>query len=429
MRGGSDDKRMMRGEPNLRRCRQVFQRYMRGYIAPATRRIPSPVAEFRSMSSPSDGPQRKKYLYEGPQGTGTLGGTLILAPGALLPVIDVMAYGPGECVERRIDNPRELKELKDRYPVLWVNVDGLGSGQVIFEIGRLFDLHPLALEDVGHRHQRAKVEEFPQQTFIVARAVEYAERLDTQQVSFFLGANYVISFQERPRPRRVEPIRERIRRETTKLRASGADYLIYSLVDAVMDGYFPVLEKYAERLEELEDRIVKRYDEAIAAEIHDIKGELLIIRRALWPHREALNCLARNPNPLIHDETRVYLRDCYDHTLQLFELVETYRELASDLRDLFLSAASHRMNEIMKVLTIVSTTFIPLGFIAGLYGMNFNNEESPWSMPELKWYFGYPMAVGLMAAITCVMLFYFYRKGWIRPGIKKTPSSTSQEGN
>lgn len=372
------------------------------------------------MNASAEGSPRKKYLYEGPQGTGTLGGTLILAPGALPPAIDVFAYGPDECVEKRIAHPRELKELKDRYPVLWVNVDGLGNGQIIFEIGRMFDLHPLALEDVGHRHQRAKVEEFPGQTFIVARAVEYADRLDTQQVSMFLGPNYVISFQERPRPTRVEPIRDRLRRATTKLRTSGPDYLVYSLVDALMDAYFPVLEKYAERLEELEDRIVRGADVGISTKIHDTKGDLLIIRRALWPHREALNALARNPNALIQEETRVYLRDCYDHMLQLFELVETYRELASDLRDLFLSSASHRMNEIMKVLTIVSTTFIPLGFIAGLYGMNFTNDDSPWSMPELKWYYGYPMAISLMTATTFAMLYYFYRKGWIGPGSKQS---------
>lgn len=365
------------------------------------------------MTDSSAPPPKKKYVYEGPSGTGVLGGTLILAPGALPPVIDVVAYGPDSYVEKRIDHPRELLELKDRHPVLWVNVDGLGAGQIIFEIGRLFELHPLALEDVGHRHQRAKVEEFPQHTFIVARAVEYADGLDSQQVSFFLGANYVISFQERPRHARVEPTRERLRRATTKLRSSGPDYLVYTLLDALMDAYFPVLEKYAERLESLEERIVRRYEEEIAGEIHDIKGELLVIRRALWPHREALNALARNPIPLIQEETRVYWRDCYDRTLQLFELVETYRELASDLRDLFLSSASHRMNEIMKVLTIVSTTFIPLGFIAGLYGMNFNNERSPWNMPELNWYFGYPMAIGLMSAITFGMLYYFYRKGWI----------------
>lgn len=368
------------------------------------------------MNAPTDGPQRRKYVYEGPQGTGVLGGTLILAPGALPPVIDVMAYGPDECIERRITHPREIKELKDRYPVLWVNVDGLGSGQVIFEIGRLFDLHPLALEDVGHRHQRAKVEEFPQHTYIVARAVEYAEKLQTQQVSFFLGSNYVVSFQERPRPARVDPIRDRLRRETTKLRTSGPDYLVYSLVDALLDGYFPVLEKYAERLEELEDGIVKHYNEAIAAKIHDIKGELLVIRRALWPHREALNSLARNPNALIQDETRVYLRDCYDHALQLFELVETYRELASDLRDLFLSSASHRMNEIMKVLTIVSTTFIPLGFITGVYGMNFEHPDSPWAMPERSFYYGYPAVITVMGTAAGAMLYYFYRKGWIGSG-------------
>lgn len=365
------------------------------------------------MSSPGEQSLRGKYAFHYSEAEGAIGGTLILSPNALPPVIRVVAFGPDKFVDKEITHPRELEELRrDEDTTLWVSVDGLGNGQVIYEVGRIFELHPLALEDVGHCHQRAKVEDYESHTFLVARSVSYHERLETQQVSMFLGRNFVITFQERPRPRQTDPIRDRLRRANNKLRKSGPDYLVYTLLDGLMDGYFPVLERYAERLETLEEQILAGKETRVTAELHDIKTELLLIRRALWPHREAINALVRDPNPLIHEDTRVYLRDCYDHVMQLFELVETYRELTADLRDLYLSSASHRMNEIMKVLTIVSTTFIPLTFIAGLYGMNFNTE-SPWNMPELNWRFGYVFAYILMGITTLGMLVFFRRKGWL----------------
>jgi magnesium transporter len=289
----------------------------------------------------------------------------------------------------------------------------LGDAKVISTIGNLFGLHQLALEDVVNVHQRAKVEDYPDHLFIVARMVERNECLLTEQVTMFLGQDYVITFQERPGKDCIEPVRERIRKGKGRLRTLAADSLAYALLDAIVDGFFPVLESYSDRLEAVEDIVVTQPNRSVVEGIHSIKSDLLIIRRALWPLREAINTLVRDHNSLIHDDTRIYLRDCYDHTVQLIDLVETYRELGADLRDLYLSSVSNRMNEIMKVLTIISTIFIPLTFIAGIYGMNFDTKVSPWNMPELEWYYGYPFSLALMLAVTVAMGIFFWRRGWI----------------
>jgi magnesium transporter len=337
------------------------------------------------------------------------------------PVIDLFAYGPDEVVEKHINTPGEIKEYLNRWPVLWVNIDGLADTQLISEIGRMFDLHTLALEDVMHLHQRAKVEEYGDTTFVTARMVQLLDgHLQTEQISFFLGPNFVVTFQERPGKDCIDTVRDRLRRGSGKLRQNGPDLLLYYLLDAVVDAYFPVLEVYGERLEDLEDAATLAPHGKVVTQIHAVKTDLLTIRRALWPHREMINVLVRDENPLIRPETRLFLRDCYDHTIQLIDLVETYRELGADVRDLFLSSVSNRMNEVMKVLTIISTIFLPLTFIVGIYGMNFNTEVSPWNMPELNWYFGYPFAYLLMFVVTLGFATYFYRKGWIGQGWQQT---------
>jgi magnesium transporter len=357
--------------------------------------------------------KRKRWVERHPGATKTHAHTtseLQLSP----PVIDVFAFGPAELIERRITSVDDIKEFLNRFPVLWVNVDGLGDTALINEIGKLFGLHSLALEDVVHLHQRAKVEEYGDTTFITARMVQFVnERLETEQISFFLGRNFVLSFQERPGKDCIDTVRERLRRGLGRPRAGGTDVLLYHLIDAVIDGYFPVLEHFGERLEQLEDEATLRPDPDVVAKIHVLKTDLLNIRRALWPHREMINVLVRDENELIKPETRLFLRDCYDHTVQLIDLVETYRELAADVRDLFLSSVSNRLNEVMKVLTIISTIFLPLTFIVGIYGMNFDTSVSPWNMPELKWYYGYPFAYGVMATVAFGFIWYFRRKGWI----------------
>lgn len=330
------------------------------------------------------------------------------------PVIDVFAFGPNELIERRIHSVDEIRQFQNRYPVLWVNVDGLADVELIGEVGELFGLHSLALEDVVHLHQRAKVEDYGDTTFVTARMVQIVDgRPEFEQISFFLGNNFVLTFQERPGKDCIDTVRERLRRGLGRPRAGGPDVLLYHLLDAVIDGYFPVLEQYGERLEDLEDQATVTPDATVLQKIHVLKTDLLAIRRAIWPHREMVNVLVRDENERIQPETRLFLRDCYDHAVQLIDLVETYRELAADVRDLFLSSVSNRLNEVMKVLTIISTIFLPLTFVAGIYGMNFNTAASPWNMPELNWYYGYFFSYGVMALVTLGFVWYFRRKGWV----------------
>jgi magnesium transporter len=339
-------------------------------------------------------------------------GSLTVDPLAPRTVIRLLAYSADKFIEREISDPEELRAFLGHWHVCWVDVDGLGDARTLEQIAAIFHLHPLAMEDVVNVHQRAKVDTFGERTFMVTHMFRLGEHLESEQVSLFLGNNFVVTFQERPGDC-LEPVRDRIRKEETRVREADAGYLAYAILDAVTDHYFPLLESYGERLEVLEDRIVARPDRAVVGEIHDMKRELLYIRRAIWPQREALNTLVRDEIPHINAETRLYLRDCYDHCVRIIDLVETYREVCSDLMDLYLSSISNRMNEIMKVLTIISTLFIPLTFIVGVYGMNFDPQVSPLNLPELKWHYGYPLCVVLMIAIAIGQLFFFRRKGWI----------------
>jgi magnesium transporter len=305
-----------------------------------------------------------------------------------------------------------------------VNVDGLGDGDVLKQIGEVFRLHPLALEDVVHVHQRAKVELYSDYYFIVGRMVEKNERLETDQLSLFLGKNFVVTFQEWPGDD-FDPVRERIHKASGNFRRLGPDYLAYALIDAFIDHYFPVVEKYGERLEELEDSILSRPDSDVISDIYEVRRELLVLRRCAWPLRDAMSSLYREPCAFVSDDTRIYLRDCYDHTVQIMDLLENYRDTASSLTEVYLSSASNRLSEIMKVLTIFTTIFIPLSFIAGVYGMNFNTGVSPLNMPELNWYWGYPFALSLMAVVAGVLLLLFRRRGWLS-SIGRKPSRTDR---
>ena len=327
-----------------------------------------------------------------------------------------MAYGPDDLEERQFHDVAEIQAWIGRRPVVWVNVEGLADIELIRRLGELFGLHRLALEDVVNVHQRPKVEEYGEHIFIVTRMLHGAssvgEEVDSEQISLFLGEGFLLTFQERP----GDPfslVRERLRGQRGQIRSAKSDYLAYALLDAVIDGYFPVLEKCGEQLEELEDAVMDEANHHQTARIHAMKRDLLALRRAIWPQRDMINGLIRDPSRFITDQTRIYLRDCYDHCIQLMDLLETYREIAAALVDVHLSSMSARMNEIMKVLTIIATIFIPLGFVASLYGMNFNPRISRWNMPELEWAFGYFYVLGLMAAIAIGLLVYFWRKGWI----------------
>jgi len=345
---------------------------------------------------------------------GTAPGTLRAheAPGAEPARVTVMDYGPDHFEEKRIAKIEEVFPYRDSTNVTWINIEGLQDVDLIEKLGRHFGFHPLALEDVLNCGQRPKLEDYGSHHFLVMKSLlRAAEKLTIEQISFFLGGSYVITLQEVPGDS-FEAVRERIRQGKGQMRRMGSDYLLYALVDALVDEFFPVLEAYGERVEELEDEVVARPEPATLNEIHRIKRELLLLRKTAFPEREVINSLQREEAHLIRPETRVFLRDCYDHTIQVIDMVETYRDLASGLLEVYLSSISNRLNEVMKVLTIISTIFIPLSFIAGVYGMNFNPQSSPMNMPELNWYYGYPMALGLMAVLAGALVIYFRRKGW-----------------
>jgi len=345
---------------------------------------------------------------------GTPPGTMVVDPAASPSAMRVIAYGPTQYDEPLAGTPEAARALVGTVPVVWVHVQGLGDGDLITRIGKAFALHPLAVEDVVNTHQRPKVEHFDDHLFLVARHCDTSgAHLDTAQLSIFLGRGWVLSFEEQPMTC-LELIRTRLREMKGRVRAAGADYLAYSLLDSVVDHYFPVLEEYGERLEDIEDQVTRAPKAAVLHATRAIKHDLLVLRRAMWPQRDALANLVRDPSPLIADDTRPYLRDCYDHTVQIMDLLETYREVGSGLMDSYLSSVSLQMNEVMKVLTVIATIFIPLSFVSGIWGMNFNPDVSPWNMPETQWYYGYPMALCIMLGIALLLLGYFHRRGWLR---------------
>lgn len=346
---------------------------------------------------------------------GSMPGTLNIEADASPPVIFLIDYNETKAVRIKINEPEDCVPYLDTESVSWVDVEGLGNEDILRRIGQVFKLHPLVLEDVVNVPQRPKIDEYEDQVLFIARMVtprDSGRGFVSEQVSLILGKHYLLTVQEEPDYDCFGPVRERIRAAKGTIRQHKADYLAYSLIDAIIDGFFPVLEDYGEALEELEDEVVANPTRQSLEKIHRIKRELLSLRRAIWPQRDAVNSLIRDCNHLISDEVRVYLRDCYDHTVQVIDMVETYREVASSLMDVYVSSVGNRMNEVMKFLTIVSTIFIPLTFIAGVYGMNFNPEASPWNMPELNWYWGYPLCILLMLAIAVWLILYFKRKGW-----------------
>jgi magnesium transporter len=326
--------------------------------------------------------------------------------------VTVLDYGPDHVVEKKIDRIEDLRKFCDTPNVTWINVEGLHDVELIERLGEMFGLHRLALEDVLNSGQRPKIEDYGSYHFLVLKSLLVRNgELETEQISFFLSGNFVITLQEVPGDS-FEAVRERIRHGKGQIRRMGPDYLAYALIDALVDEFFPVLERYGERIEELEGKVIANPSPETIQEIHRIKRELLLLRRTAWPEREVINAMQREESDVIRAETQVFLRDCYDHVIQALDMVETYRDLASSLLEVYLSSASNRLNEVMKVLTIISTIFIPLNFIAGVYGMNFDREASPLNMPELYWYFGYPTVLAIMAATAGGLVLYFKRKGW-----------------
>jgi magnesium transporter len=360
---------------------------------------------------------REELLHEAP---GAEPGTLVILDDER-PEIVLVDYGPKGVREHPVEDVEEIVHyLHDEHPtVTWIDVRGIGHQETFEKLGAIFKLHPLALEDVVNVPQRPKSDDYPHQHLLITRMVYVDERgcLVTEQLSILFGKRFVLTVQEEPRADCLDPVRQRIRSGRGTIRALGSDYLAYAIFDAVIDGFFPVLESYGERLEELETQIAEvNRPTATSTEIFQLKRDLLTLRRAIWPQRDLLSALLRDASPHVTAETRVYLRDTYDHAVQVMDMVETFREIASGLMDLYMTGVSHRLNEVMKVLTILSTIFLPMTFVAGVYGMNFDPDTSPLNMPELRWFFGSPFAIALMAASAGALLSYYRAKGWIGAG-------------
>ncbi len=341
-----------------------------------------------------------------------------LPPGTLVHVgerktekvkITIIDYDPKNYQEKEVERIEECFPFRDKPPVTWINIDGLQEVEIIEKIGAHFSIHPLVLEDIVHTGQRPKGEDLEGYLFIVLKMIYHDENEDEilgEQVSLILGQNYVISFQEREGDI-FNPVRNRIRNGKGRIRKAGADYLAYSLVDAIVDHYFLILEKFGEKIESLEEELVTNPTPETLQIIHTLKRNLIFLRKSVWPLREVINALERGESPLITKPTGIYLRDVYDHTIQVIDTIETFRDMVSGMLDIYLSSVSNRMNEVMKVLTIIATIFIPLTFIAGIYGMNFK------FMPELEWHWGYPTALIVMLIVVGFMVMYFRRKRWL----------------
>ncbi len=321
--------------------------------------------------------------------------------------IHVFHYTAETVEETDVEFAEDLARYRGRGGVTWVNINGLGNADLIREVGRVFGLHPLAVEDVHSLRQSSKVDRYPDHIYVVMKQLHYEEELWTEQVSLFLGTDFVLTFQERPGDC-LEAVRDRIRTGKGPVRREGADFLMYALIDAFVDDYFPFLERVGAVVEDIEDEVVTQPSRRTVGRIHEIKRDLFHVRRVAWPLRESLNALLRDESPLVGKTARVYLRDVYDHAVLILDIVETYRELVGGLTDVYLSSTNIKMQEVMKVLTVIATIFMPLSFIASVYGMNFRH------MPELEWQWGYYATWGVMALVTIVMLAWFWRKGWLR---------------
>jgi magnesium transporter len=326
-----------------------------------------------------------------------------------IPKITIMDYDEVHFQEKEVKTIEECFLFKDKPTVTWINIDGLHQVEILEKLGECYGFHPLVLEDILNTDQRPKVEDYSEYIYIVLKMLDQNNKSNeilTEQISLILGPNFVISFQEREGDV-FGPIRERIRTGKGRIRKMGADYLAYALLDSIVDNYFVIMEKLGEKIEFLEEEVVKQPIPETLQTIHHLKREMIFFRKAVWPLREVIGSLERGELPLVKETTRIYLRDVYDHTIQVIDTIETFRDMVSGMLDIYLSSVSNRLNAVMKVLTIIATIFMPLTFIAGMYGMNFKY------MPELEWRWGYPAVWFVVVLISVSMLIYFKRKRWL----------------
>lgn len=306
----------------------------------------------------------------------------------------------------------DCKESLSRPTITWIHAQGHMEPNTMRELAGMFELHQLAIEDVINIGQRPKMETYDDQVFVImSLPILNGDGLRVEQISLFLGENYVISFHAGALDP-FEPVRDRLRNKTGRIRSRAADYLLYALMDIIIDQAFPTLEVFGERIEDLENELLGTPGKPTLQTLHQLKRELLLLRRMLWPHRELMNKLLRDETELVTSETRVFLRDCYDHTVQIMDFMETYRDMTASMLDVYLSSVSNRLNETMRVLTIIATLFIPPTFIVGVYGMNFDRQASPWNMPELGWEYGYPLAWLAIILVVAGMLMFFKKRDW-----------------
>ena len=323
--------------------------------------------------------------------------------------IEIIDYDEKHLREELVETIEECFPFKEAPTVTWINIDGLHEVEIIEKLGNYFEIHPLVLEDILHTAQRPKFEDFEKHIFIVFKMLYFDQNGDDileEQISIILGSNFVISFQEKEGDV-FNPVRERIRAGRFQIKKRKIDYLAYALIDAVVDNYFLILEKIGEKIEDLEEELLDNPTPETLQTIHQLKRKLISLRKSVWPLREVIGGLERGESALFHKSTAIYLKDVYDHTIQVIDTIETFRDMVSGMLDMYLSNLSNKMNEVMKVLTIIATIFIPLTFIAGIYGMNFE------FMPELKWHWGYFLVWTLMIVIGIGMVFYFRRKKWL----------------
>jgi magnesium transporter len=340
-----------------------------------------------------------------------------LSPGSLIHIgsryaeeskITFTRYDETFFAEKEISSIADFRSEKDRQGITWINVDGLQDVKLFEDIGELFGVHPLVLEDILNTDQRPKMQDYGDYIYIVLKNFHGQDNgnLLSEQVSIILGMNFILSFREKESGL-FEPIREKIRNNKGRIRKEGADYLAHAIIDNIVDNYFVVLENLEEKIEYLEEDLVKRTTPSTLQAIHILKRELILLRKSLWPLREAVNALERSDSPLIKKSTGIYFKDIYDHIIAVIDTMETFRDMLSGMLDIYLSSISNRLNEVMKVLTIIATIFMPLTFLAGVYGMNFKY------MPELEFRWGYFGVLGIMLVVALLMLMYFKKKKWL----------------
>ena len=342
-----------------------------------------------------------------------------LPPGSLVHIgeklsettkITLIDYNGDYLAEKNIQNMDELLAVKDKPTVSWIHIDGIHDTRVLEQLGAVFGLHPLILEDILNTDQRPKMEDLGDYIFIVLKRFcnicDQNNDITSEQISVILGPNYVISLQEKEEDI-LNPIRDRIRTGKGRIRKAGADYLAYSIIDIILDSYFTILETLGEKIDLEEEALLSNPEGRTLQAIQHLKRDMIFLRKSVWPLRETISALERSESPLIQESTGIYLKDIYDHAIQVLDTVETYRDMLSGMIDIYLSSLSNRMNQVMKVLTIIATIFMPMTFLAGVYGMNFKH------FPELEWRWSYPLFWKVNLAIAVVMLILFKRKKWL----------------